>query len=756
MKIKILAVLAAIFSLQDMAAQFINGQVVSAETGQPLENVRVFHAQSNLQVFTNAEGEFEIRAEIPAKLQFSLLGYTSYSETVTAEKVKIRLQPEIGQLSEVLIQAANIPKSVRELPASVSLIRSAELSKTDNFNLVQSFNKASGVFVNQGALNTNKITIRGIGARSQYSTNRIKAYLNGIPVTTAEGELTLDDLDPEIIEKVEIFKGPVSSVFGAGLGGAINLYTKDTFENSAGVQFDYGSFHTRKMGARAGFSKNDLSGTIFLTNLNSDGWRQNSAYERSSFNGNFQLKNTEKTHWNLFISATNLKAYIPSSLNLEDFRNTPEKAAFTWRQAAGYEHYNRQIAGISLSHSFSEKFSNLSSVFFTARNAYEPRPFNILDENRQSLGVRTKFNYESSFLKRQANLSFGTEAMREWYETGTFQNLYEEQQANGSLEGERLSLNNQHRQYLNLFAQANWIITEKFQAEAGASLNFTGYELIDDFDDSVDQSGKYNFSPVVSPRLGISYELFEEKNLYASASHGFSTPSVAETLTPEGLINTDLKTETGWNYEIGFKGNWFQKKLYTELNLYSIQVRNVLVARRVDNDQYVGVNAGKADHNGVEFTSVYQENMDENWQIQLRLTGNLTDYHFDRFVDLGENYSGNELPGVPEYSLIPSAEVEFKNFGFYLNYQAFGRMALNDANAVYTEAYQLLSSQLRYSNNLGKLDYSLKVGANNLFDEAYAASVVTNAVGFGGASPRFYYPGNPRNYYGSISVKYRF
>lgn len=207
--------------------------------------------------------------------------------------------------------------------------------------------------------------------------------------------------------------------------------------------------------------------------------------------------------------------------------------------------------------------------------------------------------------------------------------------------------------------------------------------------------------------------------------------------------------------KLALRGTGF-RKLYTELNLYSIQVRNLLVARRVDNDQYVGVNAGKADHNGVEFTSVYQENIDENWQIQLRLTGNLTDYHFDRFVDLGENYSGNELPGVPEYSLIPSAEVEFKNFGFYLNYQAFGRIALNDANAAYTEAYQLLNSQLRYSNNLGKLDYSFKVGANNLFDEAYAASVVTNAVGFGGASPRFYYPGNPRNYYGSISVKYRF
>ena len=105
-----------------------------------------------------------------------------------------------------------------------------------------------GVFVGQGALNTNKINIRGIGSRAQYSTNRIKAYINGIPLTTAEGELTLDDFDPEYLDRIEIFKGPVSSAFGAGLGGAINLYTEKQRQEGKSIEagFNYGSFNTKK------------------------------------------------------------------------------------------------------------------------------------------------------------------------------------------------------------------------------------------------------------------------------------------------------------------------------------------------------------------------------------------------------------------------------------------------------------------------------------------------------------------------------
>ncbi len=48
------------------------------------------------------------------------------------------------------------------------------------------------------------------------------------------------------------------------------------------------------------------------------------------------------------------------------------------------------------------------------------------------------------------------------------------------------------------------------------------------------------------------------------------------------------------------------------------------------------------------------------------------------------------------------------------------------------------------------------VGVNNLLDEHYAVSILPNAVAYGNSEPRYYYPGNNRNFYGGVGVKYLF
>jgi iron complex outermembrane receptor protein len=63
----------------------------------------------------------------------------------------------------------------------------------------------------QGALNTNRITIRGIGART-LGTTRIKTYLDNIPLTNPEGESSIEDIDLETIGKIEIIKDPMRQV----------------------------------------------------------------------------------------------------------------------------------------------------------------------------------------------------------------------------------------------------------------------------------------------------------------------------------------------------------------------------------------------------------------------------------------------------------------------------------------------------------------------------------------------------------------
>jgi len=64
-------------------------------------------------------------------------------------------------------------------------------------------------------------------------------------------------------------------------------------------------------------------------------------------------------------------------------------------------------------------------------------------------------------------------------------------------------------------------------------------------------------------------------------------------------------------------------------------------------------------------------------------------------------------------------------------------------------------SRLGYKKQLtDRFTLGLDLGINNIFDTHYAQSVLINATGFGGNAPRYYYPGNSRNYYGSLQLKY--
>ena len=131
-------------------------------------------------------------------------------------------------LPEIILDASPIKNSLQTAASAVSVISSAAINKIDGIILTPVLNTIPGIFMQQGSLNTNRITIRGIGARSQFGTNRVKAYLDGIPLSSGEGETVIEDIDVASIEKIEIIKGPNSTSFGSGLGGVIHLFSRET------------------------------------------------------------------------------------------------------------------------------------------------------------------------------------------------------------------------------------------------------------------------------------------------------------------------------------------------------------------------------------------------------------------------------------------------------------------------------------------------------------------------------------------------
>ena len=269
-------------------------------------------------------------------------------------------------LSAVILEASPIKNVLQNAASSVSVITAAAINTTDGVILTPVLNKIPGLYMQQGGLNTNRITIRGIGARSQYGTNRIKAYFDGIPLSSGEGETVVEDIDVATIEKIEIIKGPNSTSFGSGLGGVIHLFSREMplMESFGKSTTTFGSFGLLQQRLSGGYS--DSNSNLFLnySDLQSDGYRANSSYNRKSFNIHGSQKTSAKGSLSFLGIFTRLKAYIPSSLNENDFNNNPQKAATTWAAAKGYESYDKFLLGLGYDHQFSEKWALKSSVFF--------------------------------------------------------------------------------------------------------------------------------------------------------------------------------------------------------------------------------------------------------------------------------------------------------------------------------------------------------------------------------------------------------
>src|SRR5690554_2946896 len=130
------------------------------------------------------------------------------------------------KIDEVTVTAFRTPYNLLNIPAPVNLISPAQLEAGSALTPVEALNQVPGVLMHHGTLSTNRLTIRGIGSRSPYGSNKVKAYWGEIPLTGGDGETVLEDLENYAIQRIEVIKGPSSSLYGAGLGGTILFQPK--------------------------------------------------------------------------------------------------------------------------------------------------------------------------------------------------------------------------------------------------------------------------------------------------------------------------------------------------------------------------------------------------------------------------------------------------------------------------------------------------------------------------------------------------
>ena len=731
---------------------YLTGVVKDAITKTPMEGVHVLDSHDG-GTFTQSSGFFKIYVLPGDTLDFSFLGYQSQTLIIGEANsyIEILLSPQEVPM-DVGVVVKSSPIRLGE-PIGLGWLAPQSFLVDEGISLRAGLNRIPGVFMQSGTHNTNRISIRGVGSRSSFGTSKIRLYLDDIPITSGDGSSAIEDIDPLLLESIKVIKGPSAGAYGAGLGGVIQLNPFGNFSAqplNAEVGFQWGDFDTQRAVYRIRQSNEKAAFQLLSTRTSSAGWRENSSFNRNILFGSLQLKGDRGSSTRfLFNRYTNL-AYIPSSINYDDFTQSPWKAAGNWLAMEGYEDYEGIQLG--LTHTTAPIFENDQMVvtlklggFAGNHQNFEPRPFNTLREQSTVMGTRS---YLKGIGKNSDHwlraFQIGWEAYRQKY-------LWTTHQASNQVLTSLLSDNLEYRTYHNVFATWDWNLGSRWFLLTGLNYNRTVFDYTDYFlQDGVDGSGIKKYQGVFSPRVSFGYSLESGITLYGGISHGFSPPSLEETLLPNGAINPDIQPEKGWSMEIGSRGKMIGGKWDYDITFYRMSIYDLLVSKRVEEDQYLGLNAGLTQHLGVE--TLVQFNPNQYWQLYA--SHHFTKYTFEDFVDGDNDYSGNPLTGVAPHTLQTGIRM-YLPFGLkgILFYEYVDQMPMRDDHSVFSDAYAVLNGRVTYDWKLGKiLQVELYAGMNNILDASYAGMILVNAASFGSSQPRYYYPGLPRNSYGGIKL----
>ena len=743
----------------------VDGFIHDLQTQEPLIGATIQQEGSGNGTVTDAKGYFSLETHQNETLIISYLGYQTLRVKGAAGKsLKIKLEPDNLLLNEIQVIGYDNSKKLLETAGSIGLTTQKDLNRANSYTLQPVLNTIPGVRVDQSYLSDTRISIRGVGARSPFGNRNLKFYLNEIPLTEADGFTRIEGLDVSTLGRVEVIKGPASSIYGAGLGGVLNFqlarspYGETSIEGS-GLVGSYGLWRTGTT-FKTGTDKMNLTASYGYQNY--DGYREHSEDVRQFVTAFGQFFINDKQTLSFLINRTSQDSQIPGSLTPEEEAEDPRQAQASnvAQQAARDQVWTR--LGISHEYAFNSYLSNITSFYTSSYTLDHPLAFAYLRNFLQGYGGRTRFVFTPNMTVLTTKFIVGGEYLNNRVDASRFQNLGGEI---GTIQRDQESDNTQ----FTLFYQSETKLANELSLSAGVSLNKVNYKTRDLLNPVVVQGDtairevERDFDLNFSPRIALLYSPTTEMSIHASVSRGFSPPTSGETLNIDGSVNNAVDAETGTNYEVGVKGLALSRRLNYDLALFYLKTNNELVPQAVTPFQSIFINAGETDRLGFEASLSYLILNEESGLLKTaRVFGSYaySDFEFDTFQTFGtegevtNDFSGNDLTGIAPHAFNLGVDVvSHTGLYFYGTLLFNDAFPVNDANTISNGKYSVTNVKLGYRRLLGqKVEMHGYFGVDNLFDESYTSRANLN--------PRdgvtFLSPSPDRTVYGGLSLKYLF
>jgi len=657
-----------------------------------------------------------------------------------------------SDVTDVLtVTAPRTSKNLADVPAAVSVIDEDAIQLgRPQVSLDEALRRVPGVFLQNGSnfAQDLRIAIRGFGARSSFGVRGIRLFVDGIPATLPDGQAQLDSIDLGSTDRIEVLRGPASSLYGASAGGVILIESeRGTADPRAEARVAFGDHGYRRYQAKAGGSAGPVEYFASVSRLELDGYRDHSRTENVMLNGNFRVRIDDSS--DLGISLNLVHAPIaddPGGLTAAEVESDRRQAAPNNLSHDAGESVDQQQLGLVYRKSFGDQHAVEATSHAGWRQFDNRLPFAFsgsVDLDRFFAGGGLRYIYADELYGRDNRLLLGVDV-------GVQRDVRKRFDNNGGRRGLLRFDQDENVTSVGVYLQDEFRLLDDLELTAGIRYDRVAFEVDDGFPGDGNDGGDLDFDEV-SPRVGVLWSPHPAFHVFANLATSFEAPTTTELADPSGSggFNTDVDAQTALSGEIGVKGI-IPGLLRYEAVGFIIDVEDELVPFQVEAmpGRTFVENAGGSRRSGFEL-SVTAQPCDG---LTASLAYTFQHFQFDRFRTAGGDFDGNDLPGIPRNQLW--GEIAYEHpWGFYGSWEVFyaDGVFADNANAVKSDSYVVANLRAGWRGEFGGWEVGPFIGLNNLFGEKYNDNVRLNA-----AVDRSFEPAPEFNVYGGLSVGYRF
>lgn len=545
------------------------------------------------------------KKQLKAVLTLAVLGYLA---------APVYGEAAVEQTRDVMITATRTAQEIKETPVAAQVITREEIETMGAENVAQILKLATGIDSMQNGMVGHTVSIRGM------NTNQTLILVDGRRIRTEDTSSTanayeLDRFNVDTIERIEIVRGPASSLYGSeALGGVINIITRKSStpqttvalsstsqEKAASVRADFGKQGkwSWTMNARTTDVKENSTGTgtKYATNQYGD---------RNYFGIDGSMDISDQKKLDIYVDV------LEENLDSKGFKSSMQPGVGV-TYAPKKENYDNKRISYGVTYHGQDSYGDYElrayQTDFTKRlmqrntDTQQLLSFDDMEFNSRIIDGKRSLQVGENHL-----LTVGGEYRNEIYEgtrIGTSDKSHDV-----TVEGVTKKSSESNMDFAAVYLQDEWLVNDKLLVIPSIRYDHNN-KFGGEVTAKVGTTYKFNNNYRLKANIGSAYKAPSASELYMSWQH---SPSV---ITVNVTGNPDLQPEKSLNYELSLEGE--RGKNFGKLTYFRNDVDDLITQTSLGNVgmtyYYTYKNVAEATIDGVE--AEFGRKLSDKWTTKL-------------------------------------------------------------------------------------------------------------------------------------------